>query len=79
MSDEWTSFSDIGKVFDGTILSQDAYLETEKAYIDCYIELIEKAKNSKLHIRQAEYCDDFIYQNDDCYTYNDYLYYFQKN
>ena len=55
MSDEWTSFSDIGKVFDGTILSQDAYLEIEKAYIDCYIEVIEKAKISKLHIKQAEY------------------------
>jgi len=24
-------------------------------------------------------CDDFIYQSDDCYTYNDYLYHLQKN
>ena len=44
MSDEWTSISDIGKVFNGIILSQDTYLKTEKAYIDCCIELIEKAK-----------------------------------
>ena len=55
MADEWTSFSDIGKVFGDTILSQDAYLKTEQAYIDCCIELIEKAKISKLYIKQAEY------------------------
>ena len=55
MADEWTSFSDIGKVFGGTILSLDAYLKTEQAYIDCCIELIEKAKISKLYIKQAEY------------------------
>ena len=24
-------------------------------------------------------CDDFIYQSDDCYTYNDYLYHLQRN
>ena len=55
MADEWTSFSDIGKVFGDTILSQDDYLKTEQAYIDCCIELIEKAKISKLYIKQAEY------------------------
>ena len=58
MTDEWTSISDIGKVFDGTILSQDTYLKTEKAYIDCCIELIEKAKISKLSIKKAEYYTD---------------------
>ena len=55
MADEWTSFGDIGKVFGGTKLSQDVYLQTEQAYIDCCIELIEKAKISKLYIKQAEY------------------------
>ena len=55
MADEWTGISDIGKVFDGTVLSQEAYLKTEKAYIDCCIVLIEKAKISKLSIKQAEY------------------------
>ena len=55
MADEWTSFGDIGKVFDGSVLSQDAYLKTEQAYIDCCMELIEKAKVSKFYIKQAEY------------------------
>ena len=58
--DEWTSFSDIGKVFDGTVLSQDAYLITENAYIDCCIELIEKAKISRLYIEQAQYYTENI-------------------
>lgn len=55
MADEWTNFSDIGKLFGNTILSYDAYLKTEQAYIDCCIELIEKAKISKLYVKQAEY------------------------
>lgn len=25
-------------------------------------------------VASFDYCDDFIYQSDDCYTYNDYLY-----
>ena len=60
MADEWTSFSDIGKTFGDTILSQDEYLKTEKAYIDCCIELIEKAKISNLSIEQAEYYTENI-------------------
>ena len=55
MADEWTSFRDIGKVFGGTILSQSAYLKTEQAYIDCCINLIEKAEITKLYTKQAEY------------------------
>ena len=31
-ADEWTSFSDIGKVFGDTILSQDDYLKTETIF-----------------------------------------------
>ncbi len=61
MKDEWTSVSDIGKVFGGTMLSEDVYLKTEQAYIDCCIELIEKAKISKLYIKQAEYYAENIH------------------
>jgi len=60
-ADEWTSFSDIGKVFSGTTLSQDVYLKTEQSYIDCCIELIEKAKISKLYIKQAEYYTENVH------------------
>ena len=29
-------------------------------------------------VASLDYCDDFIYQSDDCYTYNDYLYQLNK-
>ncbi|MBQ2662343.1 MAG: hypothetical protein IJF80_06810 [Clostridia bacterium] len=29
-------------------------------------------------VTSFDYCEDFVYQNDDCYTYNDYLYELQK-
>ena len=68
MADEWTSFSDIGKVFGGTTLSQDTYLQTEKAYIDCGIELIEKSKITKVRIilnnvTSRKYLEDVILLN----------------
>lgn len=55
VTDEWTSFGDIGKEFGGTKLSHDVYLKTEQSYIDCCIALIEKAKISNLSIERAEY------------------------
>ena len=61
MADEWSSFSDVGKVFGDTILSLDAYFTTEQAYIDCCIELIEKAKISKFYIQQAEYYTEMVH------------------
>ena len=30
-------------------------------------------------VSSIHYCDDFIYQSEDSYTYNDYLYHLQKN
>ena len=59
--DEWTSYSDIGKVFGGIKLSPDTYLKTERAYIDCCIELIEKANVSCLSLEQVEYYSENIH------------------
>ena len=61
MADEWTSFHDIGKMFGGTKLSYEMYLNTERAYIDCCIELIEKSDISNLFIEQAEYYADNLH------------------
>ena len=30
-------------------------------------------------VSSINYCDNFVYQSDDCYTYNDYLHHLQKN
>ena len=54
VANEWTSFGDIGKKFGDTELSYEIYQKTEKAYIDCCIEIIEKAQVSNLSIEQAE-------------------------
>lgn len=37
--DEWTSVSDIGKVFEGVILTKEEYLRVEKQHIDAIIAL----------------------------------------
>ena len=34
--------------------------------------------NVEKGVASTDYCDDFIYQSDDCYTYNDYLYQLNK-
>ena len=47
---------------------------------DDVIELIDKdASFFERSVSSTNYCDDFVYQCDDYYTYNDYLYHLQKN
>lgn len=58
--DEWTSISDVGKKFNGTELSYDEYLQTEKAYIECCVEIMEQAGIKSLSVEQAEDYEDDI-------------------
>ena len=47
---------------------------------DDVIELIDKdASFFERAVPSINCCDDFVYQCDDYYTYNDYLYHLQKN
>ena len=47
---------------------------------DDMINLIDKDPSFfERTVSSFDYCDDFAYQSDDCYTYNDYLYHLQKN
>ena len=39
--DEWISVSDIGKNFDGEVLTKEEYLRVESAYVDTVKELLE--------------------------------------
>ena len=61
VEDEWTSFFDIGKVFGGVELSKDMYLSTERAYVDCCVDLIEKAQISSLVVEQLECYTEGLY------------------
>lgn len=39
-SNDWTSISDIGKVWNGTILTNDIYAKIEDAYVDSIIDVL---------------------------------------
>lgn len=55
---EWTSISDIGKLFDDGVLTYNQYIQVERRYIDCCIELLQIAGISKLSVRNPEYYED---------------------
>lgn len=55
---EWTSFSDVGAIFDGTVLTQAAYEKVESAYISAAIAFLQEAKVGSLSIRGLEYRKD---------------------
>lgn len=61
MSEEWTSFSDIGKSLGGAVLTEALYQKTENAYIDCCIALLETAGIPWLCVEQAEYYEDHLF------------------
>ena len=52
--DEWTSIGDIGQSFNGHIVTEDEYYTVENAYVQCYIDIIEKA-NVRVQIVQVEH------------------------
>lgn len=52
---EWTSFSDVGKLFDDGVLTYNSYIHFEQCYINCCIELLQKAGISKLLVVTPEY------------------------
>lgn len=57
---EWTSFSDIGKIYEGTKLSYEMYQKTERSYIRFCLKLMEWAHISDISIQQVEYYTDEI-------------------
>ncbi len=54
---EWTSISDIGKIFDSGVLSYAQYKKVEQAYIDCCIELVQHAGILEFSVCCPEYYD----------------------
>lgn len=51
---EWTSISDIGKAFDGQVLTAEDYLATEDAYVAAVIQLLVATRLSQLSIELLE-------------------------
>ncbi|HEV2916429.1 MAG TPA: hypothetical protein VGW78_01645 [Candidatus Babeliales bacterium] len=64
LRDEWTSYSDIGKKFQGIIFDYDTYLKTESTYINAIITFMECLHLDKLCINKQD-----SYRNDSNIAY----------
>jgi len=53
--DEWTSFSDVGATFNGTVLTQAIYEKVEAAYISVAKVFLQEANVCSLAVRGLEY------------------------
>lgn len=63
LKDEWTDYSDIGKMFNGIPLTEREYFSTEKQYISCLINILESAKVESISIESLEDYDKTIWYN----------------
>lgn len=54
LADEWTSFDDIGNVFNGVLLTESEYLKYEDKYINTIIEIASASGISYFTIGYAE-------------------------
>ena len=52
--DEWTSWSDIGKVYQGRTFTKDNYLKTESLYCDVIYEILSRQGVRTLEVRDLE-------------------------
>ena len=52
--DEWTDYSDIGKTFDGTVLTEDIYLLAEQQHIACITDLLRRSGVDAVEISRCE-------------------------
>jgi len=58
--DEWTDFSDIGKVFSGSVLTAEEYYKVEKNYIKMCIAVWIESAHPELSVRNVEKYSDNI-------------------
>lgn len=54
--DEWTDYSDIGKTFNGVVLTEEAYLSTERQHIACIADLLCCSGIDAVEISRCENC-----------------------
>lgn len=55
LDDDWTSISDIGRPYDGQLLTAQAYLRVESLYLDAIQEAIDAATPDHLEYTDFEY------------------------
>lgn len=59
LGNDWTSFSDIGKSFDGKVLDVATYLEVENAYVESIVSFFDAVRIEDLYLEQFERCSDW--------------------
>ena len=55
--DEWTSFSDIGKIFNNKVLTMDEYLLIENKYLKFIEDLLNECNVKQLTIKSIEFIE----------------------
>lgn len=58
--DEWTSVSDIGKSFNGKVLTQEEYFAVENNYVDAVCDILQVVGADSLTIEYIEKQDEWI-------------------
>src|SRR5262245_32878685 len=56
LGDEWTSFSDVGKAFDGKIFTKEEYYQIEDIYVSVALSFLIGAGIDKLTLTYLEKC-----------------------
>ncbi|HEY9753151.1 MAG TPA: hypothetical protein V6C46_09375, partial [Coleofasciculaceae cyanobacterium] len=65
MAEDWTSISDIGKSFNGSVLTPDQYEATENAYLQVIYEFARESGITEFQIQKLEmYGDQFKFELD---------------
>ncbi|WP_334157515.1 hypothetical protein [Oryzomicrobium sp.] len=55
LRDDWTSYSDIGRIYNGALLSESQYLTVENAYLLSIEEFLREARIETLQLRGLEH------------------------
>ena len=63
-TDEWTSFSDVGRTFDGIVLTMSEYERVEKNYLSLLLRVWEACGAQPFEVRGIEaYADEIPWKN----------------
>ncbi len=61
--DDWTDYSDIGKMFGGKVLNEQEYIYVENNYISCIMNILHQAEVNALVVKELENYDNLQWEN----------------
>lgn len=63
LRNEWTDYSDIGKVFENRVLTEQEYFFVEQNYISCIVNILQTAGIESLSVKALEEYTTVVWQN----------------